>query len=135
MKQLIPLLLGLLLSGCYSDQKQQLSMCELKEHARTADQVQDLPASDYVALCMRAQGYEIVEDDCPAFMRTNLIPKPDPEFYDSLSENQKNRLNMETGTKIMNMEAMQKIDPACYEPMGWFDKRILRLEKWFGASS
>lgn len=105
MRQLLPLLLGLFLSGCYSDQKQQLSACEFDEHARSPQTAQDLDIPNFVALCMRAHGYEIVPKDCPV------------------------------GFQPTNMGPMQAIEPSCYEPMSWFGKQGLRFEKWFGTSN
>jgi hypothetical protein len=119
MSRFLSLVLGLLLSGCYSDQKQQLSACELqaKQHTRTDVEIaiQDQESSEYIELCMRARGYEIVEDDCPTHLRIDSIRKPDPEFYNSLSEKQKDQLNLETGRRIVAIEGMQKIEPACYD--------------------
>ena len=43
-------------------------------------------------------------------------------------------MNYETGQRIVAIEQMQKIEPACYEPMGWLTKRNLRFEKWFGTA-
>jgi hypothetical protein len=141
MRRFLPLLLILLLSGCYSDQKQQLSACELqaKQHnigASESIDVQDQETSEYIELCMRAHGYEIVQDGCPDNLSTDLIPRPDPEFYHSLNKEQQARLNLETGRKIRKIEGLQKIEPECYEPMGWFGKRSLRYEKkWLGISN
>src|SRR5947208_2133327 len=133
MGRFLPLVLLLVLAGCYSDQKQQLSACELqaKQHIGASD---DAASSEYIELCMRAQGYEIVQDDCPSYMQTDSVPRVDPDYYRSLSQEQKDRLNYETGKKIVAIEQMQKIEPACYEPMGWFGKRTLRFEKWFGTA-
>jgi hypothetical protein len=85
---------------------------------------------------MQARGYEIVEDDCPPYLQKEMsMPKPDPDSYNSLTQNQKDKFNIETGKKIVAIEGMQKIEPACYEPMGWLGKRSLRLEKWLKISN
>jgi hypothetical protein len=68
MGRFLPLVLLLLLAGCYSDQKQQLSACELRAKQRT-EASDDAASSEYIELCMRAQGYEIVQDDCPSYCR------------------------------------------------------------------
>jgi hypothetical protein len=70
----------------------------------------------------------------PELLQTDTVPKVEPDYYRSLSQEQKDRLNYETGKKIVAIEQMQKIEPACYEPMGWFSKRTLRFEKWFGTA-
>jgi hypothetical protein len=62
------------------------------------------------------------------------VPKPDPDYYHSLSREQKDHFNIETGKKIIALERMQKIEPTCYEPMGWLGKRTLSLEKWLGTA-
>jgi hypothetical protein len=132
MGRFLPLMLLLLLVGCYSDQKQQLSACELqaKQHTEANN---DAESSKYIELCMGARGYEVVQDDCPSYMQTDTVPKVNPDYYRSLTQEQKDRVNYETGKKIIAMERMQKIEPICYEPMGWLGKRILRFEKWFGT--
>lgn len=103
---------------------------EAKRHVAQAQslEIQEKESSDYIEICMQAQGYEIVEDDCPTYMRTDSIPKSDPNFYSSLSQQQKNSVNIELGRKIRVVEGMQRIEPACYEPMEWFGKRFLRFE-------
>jgi hypothetical protein len=135
----LPLLLALVLSGCYSDQKQEVATCQLqaKQHTDPNEdvQIQDVKSSEYIELCMQAHGYEIVEDNCPVRIRTDSVSKPDPHFYASLSESEKYKLNLETGKKLMAIEGIQKIEPACYEPLGWVGKRSLRLEKWLGISN
>jgi hypothetical protein len=128
---LMPLLL--FLAGCYSDQKQQLGACELQAKQR-AEASDEAASSEYIELCMRAQGYEFVQDDCPSYLQTDTVPKVDHDYYRSLSQEQKDRLNIETGKKIIAIEQMQKSEPACYEPMGWSSKRTLRFEKWFGTA-
>jgi hypothetical protein len=133
----ILVLFSLSLTGCYSDQKQQLSACRLqaKQHVVRDEplEIQDRESSEYIELCMQAQGYEIVQDDCPATLQTDSIPSPDiGSSYNSLSQDQKDKLNRETGRKILAIEAVQKLEPICYEPMGWFGKRSLRFEKWLG---
>jgi hypothetical protein len=144
MKRFLPLLLSLLLAGCYSDQKQQLSTCQLQAKERNQSNANgDSDMAENIELCMRAHGYEIVTNDCPASVRIDYenhifpdsIPKPNPNVYNSLTKEQQDRLNIETGKKIEAIEAMQKIEPACYEPMGWFGKRSLRLKKWLGTSN
>lgn len=77
MGRFLPLVLLLLLAGCYSDQKQHVSACELqaKQHTNAND---DAASSEYIELCMRAQGYEVVQDDCPSYLQTDTVPKVDP---------------------------------------------------------
>ena len=133
MGRFLPLVLMLLLAGCYSDQKQQLSACELqaKQHSEANG---DAASSEYIELCMRVQGYEIVQGDCPSYIQTDTVPRVDPDYYRSLTQEQKDRVNYETGKKIVAMEQIQRIEPVCYEPMGWLGKRILRFEKWLGTA-
>jgi hypothetical protein len=130
MSRFLPLLLlGLLLSGCYSDQKQQLGECDLQAQQQSKDTV------DYISLCMRAHGYEVVQDDCPkeGLLRYTL-PKVDPEFFSSLSQEQKRSFSIERSKDLEIIERLATLEPACYEPMGWFGKRFLKLEKeWFGT--
>jgi hypothetical protein len=52
MKCFLPLLLGVLLAGCYSDQKQQLSACQLR--AEENNQLARSDKSRYVERCMYA---------------------------------------------------------------------------------
>ena len=98
------MMLSLFLVGCYSDQKQQLSACQLqtKQHTDQTQSigVQNKETSEYIELCMGAKGYEIVQDDCPAYLRTDSLPKPNPDFYNSLSKEEKDKLNLETGKKL-----------------------------------
>ena len=139
MRWLALLPISFLLTGCYSDQKQQVSSCELeaKQHVAIDEplEIQDNESSEYIELCMQAHGYEVVEDDCPRPLQSfNSIPKVDPDFYRSLGKEQKDNLNVETGKKIMAIEELQKIQPACYEPMGWFSKKLLRFERYWGEA-
>lgn len=132
MGRFLPLVLLLLLAGCYSDQKQHVSACELQAKLHTNPN--DDASSEYIELCMRAQGYEVVQDDCPSYLQTDTVPKVDPDYYRSLTQEQKDRVNYETGKKVVVIEQIQKIEPACYEPMGWLGKRLLRFEKLLGTA-
>jgi hypothetical protein len=87
---------------------------------------------EYIALCMRAQGYEFFDDHCPD--QSYLIPKLDPDYLKSLSEEQQDRLHIERGGKMIAADRQQRSDPACYEPMGWFGKKVLRFERYWGMA-
>jgi hypothetical protein len=131
MGRFLALLLAFFLAGCYSDQKQQLSACQLqvKQHMRTIQNIeaQDRKSSEETELCMQAHGYEIVEDNCPDYLRTDAIDvnpwKATLEAYEaSLADK-------------IRMKASKKIHPECYQPMGWLAKQILRFEKQIGLAS
>ena len=142
MSRFLALLLAFFLAGCYSDQKQQLSACQLqvKQHIRTTQNIeaQEHESSGETELCMQAHGYEIVEDNCPVYLRTDSIvaaARANAEAYSNASDAEKKRMYIETGTKIRRMEDIQKISPECYQPMGWLGKQILRFEKQIGLAS
>jgi hypothetical protein len=141
MSRFLPFVLLSLLAGCYSDQKQQLSACQLQAKQQTdagdgslPQEVRDRESTEYIELCMRAQGYEFVQDNCPRYIPTNIVPKADPDYGRSLTEEQQRQHYIEVGIKIIAIAQIQKIEPTCYEPMGWFGKRILRYEKWLGTA-
>jgi hypothetical protein len=128
-------LLSLLLAGCYSDQKQRLSACELRikptrEPATLGDQ--DISAADDVGLCMRALGYEFVRDDCPFYMDAANM-RFDWGNYDAMSPEEQRHIDSKFTVKAADMNRRQKLEPACYEPMSWLGKRSLRIEKWAGG--
>jgi len=79
MSRYLILLFALFLAGCYSDQKQQVAACELQanQHARTTDdmEIRARESSEETELCMRAHGYELVEDNCPVNLRTGCRPE------------------------------------------------------------
>jgi hypothetical protein len=124
----LPLLLALLLTGCYSDQKQELASCEL-EVKRSPPQhydsvaVQDQVESEYLELCMRAKGYEFSEEYCPfEWSQAALLKRTG------------NETNLELGTKIVAIEQMQKSTVSCYRPMGWVGQKILDVEQRLGIT-
>jgi hypothetical protein len=121
--------------GLLSRPKQQVAACELQanQHARTNDdiEIRDRELSEETELCMRAHGYELVEDNCPFNLRTGQI-RSDPEAYSKASEADKARMNLEIGNQITRLLDIQKIVPECYEPMGWLGKKTLRFERRFG---
>ena len=137
MSRYLILLFALFLAGCYSDQKQQVAACELQanQHARTNDdmEIRDRKSSEESELCMRAHGYELVEDNCPANLRTGSI-RSDPEAYSKASEADKASMNLEIGKQIARLLDIQKIESECYEPMGWLGKKTLRFERRFGLA-
>ena len=66
----------LLLAGCYSDQRQQLAACQLQAQSRnrageTADRA-IMQQDSEIELCMGAHGYELIESDCPPFLRFSI---------------------------------------------------------------
>jgi len=126
------LLFALLLSGCYGNQKQQFVACAL-EAGRHASR-QDVPAnfpppgSDYVEACMRAHGYELNQDQCPT-LRDDVI-RLDPAAIAALGEKLRKTYTDEIEKRLAALAAWRKAEPTCYEPLGWFGKRVLRIEKW-----
>jgi hypothetical protein len=132
MSRYLILLLALFLTGCYSDQKQQVAACELQanQHARTNDdmEIRGRESSEETELCMRAHGYELVEDNCSVNLRTGSI-RSDPEAYSKASEADKASMNLEIGKQIARLLDIQKIESECYEPMGWLGKKTLRFER------
>jgi hypothetical protein len=119
---LFPLLLFVVLAGCYSDQRQQLAVCkmELRDKLFSANpDIQAKAETDTLELCMNARGYEVVENSCP-IGRSSL----GPESGDYV----------ETGKKIIALESLQRIDPHCYEPLNWWGKRLFWLEQMVGIA-
>lgn len=117
-----PLLVVVMLAGCYSDQRQQLAVCrmELREKVFSANpETQAKAETDTLELCMNARGYEVVEDDCPTG-RSSL--GHDPGDYTV------------SGKKIMALEGLQRIDPHCYQPLSWWGKRLIWLERMIGTA-
>jgi len=131
MKRLLPLLLALLLSGCYWNQKQQLLACgaEAGRNIRRADMPEYFPA-DYVEACMRAHGYALNLNQCPAL-------RDDPnelnaEGLAALSEKLRKAYTEAMEKHRPALAAWRKLEPTCYEPVGRFGKQVLRIEKWLG---
>jgi hypothetical protein len=133
MKRLVPLLFALLLSGCYWNQKQQLVACAL-ESAQYRSR-EDVPAgfppgAAYAEACMRAHGYELNQDQCPA-LRDDVI-RLDPASIAALGEKLRKAHTEDIERRLAVLAAWRKAEPLCYEPTGWFGKQVLRIEKWLG---
>ena len=63
-----PLLLFVVLAGCYSDQRQQLAVCKMELRGKVFSanpEIQAKAETDTLELCMNARGYEVVENSCP----------------------------------------------------------------------
>lgn len=128
MTRYLTLLFCLTLTGCYSDQRQQLASCELQSKRQTqasqSEEVQEKESSDFIELCMRAAGYEFEGFFCPAhFQMTTLLNRTGTET------------NLELGRKITTIENVQKIVVGCYEPMSWLGKQMLKMERALGIAS
>jgi hypothetical protein len=103
MKCFLPLLLGLLLAGCYSDQKQQLSACQLR--AEENNQLARSDKSRYVERCMRAHGYEIAVDTCPDWAQSAGwvdAQKNEPTCYEPMGSFGKQSLRLEKWLGVLN---------------------------------
>jgi len=131
MKRLLPLLFALLLSACSWTQEQQLLACgvEAGQNTRRADRPEYFPA-DYVETCMRTHGYALNLDQCPAL-------RDDPNELDAaglaaLSEQLRKAYDEAMEKHRPALAAYRKLEPTCYEPIGWFGKQVLRIEKWLG---
>ena len=134
MKRLLPLLFALLLSGCYWNQKQQFVACALEfgRHTPREDVPADFPlGSDYAEACMRAHGYELNQDQCPR-LRDDVISRLDPAAIATLGEKLRRAYTEGIEKGLAALAAWRKVEPTCYEPIGWFGKRVLRIEKWLG---
>ena len=62
-----PVLLFVVLAGCYSDQRQQLAVCKMELRGKVFSanpEIQAKAETDTLELCMNARGYEVVENDC-----------------------------------------------------------------------
>ena len=117
-----PVLLFVVLAGCYSDQRQQLAICkvELRGKVFSANsEIQAKAETDTLELCMNARGYEVVENDC-TIGRSSLGHQLDDY--------------VESGKKVIALEGLQRIDPHCYEPLTWWGKRLLWLERMIGTA-
>ena len=71
-----PLLFFIVLAGCYSDQEQHLDVCQREADGKiysTHPDIQEKEKADSIEVCMRAGGYELIEDSCPTSIRTSLI--------------------------------------------------------------
>ena len=124
MKRLLPLLFALLLSGCYWNQKQQFGACALEAGRHTLRE-----DSDYVEACMRAHGYAINQDQCPKVLREDP-QRPDPAALEAMSNELRRAYLEQIEKQVAGLAAYRKAEPTCYEPIGWFGKRALRIEKW-----
>jgi hypothetical protein len=136
MKRLLPLLFALLLSGCYWNQKQKFAACALEAGRQPREDVPagfPPPGTEYVAACMRAHGYQLNQDQCPT-LHDNVI-KPDddlmkdPAAIAALGELLK-PYTEGIEKRLAALAAWRKAEPTCYEPIGWFGKQVLRIEKW-----
>ena len=128
MMRVVPILFCVFLAGCYSDQKQQLASCELQATKHTQAirdlEVQNQESSDFVETCMGAGGYEFDDDYCPIrFQKRALLKRTGTET------------NQELGEKLARIEQVQKVVAGCYQPMSWFGKKALNLERMLGQAS
>ena len=118
-----PLLFFIVLAGCYSDQEQHLDVCQREADGKihsTHPDIQEKEKADSIEVCMRAGGYELIEDSCPTSIRTSSMSSISYE---------------EIGKKLKAaLEAMQRIEPVCYEPIGSSGKRFLWLEQKLGTA-
>lgn len=117
-----PLLLFVVLAGCYSDQRQQLAVCKMDLRGKVFSanpEIQAKAETDTLELCMNARGYEVVENSCPIGHSSLGIQSGD---------------YVETGKKIVALEGLQRIDPLCYEPLNWWGKRLFWLEQMAGIA-
>jgi hypothetical protein len=133
MKRLLPLLFALLLSGCDWYQTQQFAACAAEARNRPRENVPvdfPPPGTEYVEACMRAHGYELDQNQCPR-LRDDVI-KLDPAGIAALGENLRKSYTEEIERRLAALAAWRKAEPTCYAPTGWFGKRVLRIEKWFG---
>jgi len=116
-----PLLRSVVLAGCYSDQRQ-LAVCKMELRGKVFSanpEIQAKAETDTLELCMKARGYEVVENSCP-IGRTSLgLQSGD---------------YVEAGKKIIALEGLQRIDPHCYEPLNWWGKRMFWLEQMVGTA-
>ena len=135
MKRLLPLLFALLLSGCHWNKKQQFVACALEagRHTPREDVPADFPSPgyEYVEICMRAHGYELNQDQCPR-LRDDVISRPDPAALAAMGEKLRRAYTEGIEKGLAALAAWRKVEPTCYEPIGWFGKRVLRIEKWLG---
>jgi hypothetical protein len=137
MKRLLPLLFCLLLAGCQWSQKQQFDACasEATRHTAREDSAARLTlTSNYVEACMRAHGYELNQAQCPRVLREDSIQRLDPAALATLSEELRRAYTEGIEKSLAAMAPWRKAEPTCYEPMGWFGKRVLWIEKWLGTS-
>jgi hypothetical protein len=113
----------IVLAGCYSDQEQHLDACQREADGKihsTHPDIQEKEKADSIEVCMRAGGYELIEDSCPTSIRTSSMSSISYE---------------EIGKKLKAaLEAMQRIEPVCYEPIGSSGKRLLWLEQKLGTA-
>ncbi|MGY2903638.1 hypothetical protein [Bradyrhizobium sp. URHC0002] len=119
---LFPLLLFVVLAGCYSDQRQQLAVCKMDLRSKVFSanpEIQAKAETDTLELCMNARGYEVVENSCP-IGHSSLGSQSDDY--------------VETGKKIVALGGLQRIDPLCYEPLNWWGKRLFWLEQMVGIA-
>jgi len=132
MNRLLVLLFALLLSGCDGDQKQQFVACALEagQHTSRRDVPANFPPPGSAAVeeCMRAHGYELNQDQCPA-LRDDVI-RPDPAALAALGEKLRQAYTDDTEKRLAALAAWRKAEPTCYEPTGWFAKRVLQIQKW-----
>jgi hypothetical protein len=135
MKRLLPLLFALLLSGCYWNQKQQIVDCALEagQHSSLERIPDGFPrGSFYIEECMRAHGYVLNREQCPELLREKRL---DPATLDVLSKELRRVYIEQTEKQNAVLAGWQKVEVACYEPTGWFGKRVLRTEKWLWISN
>ena len=117
-----PLLLFVVLAGCYSDQRQQLAVCKMELRGKVFSanpEIQAKAETDTLELCMNARGYEVVENSCPIGRSSLGLQSGD---------------YVEAGKKIIALEGLQRIDPHCYEPLNWWGKRMFWLEQMVGTA-
>ena len=112
MKRLLPLLFALLLSGCYWNQKQQLVACALKSAQYRSRE--DVPAgfppgAAYAEACMRAHGYELNQDQCPA-LRDDVI-RLDPASIAALGEKPRKAYTEDIERRLAVLAAWRKAEP------------------------
>jgi len=64
-------------------------------------------------------------------LRDDVI-RLDPAAIAALGEKLRRAYTEGIEKRLAALAAWRKAEPACYEPIGWFSKRMLRIEKWLG---
>ncbi len=85
---------------------------------------------------MRAQGYEVNPDRC--FKVRDDVINPDPAVIAAMGEKLGREYTEDIEKRLTALAAWRKGEPTCYEPIGWFGKQVLqiekRIEKWLEKS-
>jgi hypothetical protein len=98
-------------------------------------EIADMEANDEIVLRMRAAGYQLMSEMCPASVRT-----PDRETllekarHGGANQKDEDAFNLAVGRLLTAYDEQQALEPSCYAPLAWGDRQIRRFERLLGLA-